>query len=211
MKGLIIRNIYSIYRKNEKLIIMMLLVNALFMTMFSSFSFLSIFTMLFAAALVQDQIYDDTKTGYLDFESSLPFTSKDIVLSRYISSVAFIFIGATASIVSTSFVIFMFDYDLPYLPFALSTLLFAYIAFVLLCVLFPLYYRYSTKHIRLISIALLVIPTGLNFLATRTEVGKLLSISLPIYLIVILAVLSLVIITGSIYISLNLMKKMKFE
>lgn len=210
MKGIIIKNLYSIYRKNEKLILMILLVNALFMTMFDSFSFLSIFTMFFTAALVQDQIYEDRKTTFIEYEKILPLTSFEIVGAAYISAISVIAIGAAASVVSVAFVNYMFDYGLKLLPFTLTTLLFAYIAFVLLCILFPFYYRFGTKNIRLISVALLVIPTAVNFFISRRNQTIPTDI-LPPYLIVILAVLSLCIIAFSVFLSHKLVSSTKNE
>ena len=206
MKGLVIKNIYSIYRKNEKLIIMMLLVNALYMTMFSSFSFLSIFTMFFALALVQDQIYEDNKSGFSVYEMALPFTEKDLVFSRYLSAFTFIFLSAAASIISTLFVDFMFDFGLAVWSFTFSSLLFAYIAFVILAILLPIYYRYGIKNIRLVSIALLILPTAVNYYITKTET-VVFNTDFPIYLIILLMIISLAIIAASIYSSLKIVAK----
>ena len=208
MKGLLIRNMFSVYRKNEKLIIMMLLVNAIIMTMFDNFSFLSVLTVCFAAALVQDQIYDDRKNGYLKYEGALPLTSKEIVLSEYISAFVIIFIGAAASILSVAFVDFMFDYKMPLIQFIVTTVIFAYLAFVLLCILFPFYYRFGTKYIRLVSIALLVIPTVVNYFVNRSN-DSILSLVIPPYLIIILSILSFAIIGSSMLISLKIAEKNK--
>ena len=205
MKGLVIKNLYTIVRKNEKVIIMVLLVNALMMTMLPDFYFLVIFSMFFTSALVQDQIGEEEKLGFSNFEKALPVSYRNIVFSRYLTAFAFIIVGAAASIVTTAFVDFMFDYEMNIFSFALSSLIFAYVSFVVLCVLLPFYYRYGTKHIRLISIVMLVVPTVANYFFGRE--GYIPGVGFNPIFIVVLALLSLCIVVFSVYLSLKIMKK----
>jgi hypothetical protein len=149
---------------------------------------------------------EERKNGYGDFEKSLPLSAKDIVLSRYIFALGFILTGAAASTGATAFIGFLFDYQYDLIAFTVLSFVFGYVAFLVLCILFPIYYRFGTKYIWLTNILIVVIPLVINYLLTL-DVITVSYDNISVFTILIAILLSFFIIAGSIYISIGTQKK----
>ena len=167
MKGLLLKNSYSLLRKNEMFILILLVMNAVFMTVLSDYSFMAVFTMFFAAVLVLDQIADERKKGYNEYEKILPVSIKDIVFSRYIFAFGFMTAAAATSFLATVFISYMFDYPCDYLAFGIKSLIFAGLAFLIVCIVLPFYYVLDTRIIRIINILIVAIPTVVNYFISK--------------------------------------------
>ena len=213
MKGLIIKNAMSLYRQNEMLIIMLLLFNTVFITILPDFSFMAAITMLFSTILVQNQMSDENKSGYSEYERSLPLTYKHIVISRYIFGFGFSLTAAAVSVTVESFISFIFDIELGILSFAASSFLYSGVAFVILCLLLPVYYAIGTKPVPILNVLIILIPTVINYIANLNDRSALMGdfSNLSALVIVVVCVSAAVVNTGSVLLSLRIYRQVYFN
>lgn len=209
MKGLIIKNAVSLYRQNEILIIMLLLFNTVFITILPDFSFMAAITMLFSAILVLNQMSVENKSGYTEFERSLPVSHKDIVFSRYIFGLGFSLTAAVVSTVVETFITFIFDIEFSVLSFAVSSFFYAGVAFVILCALLPVYYAFGTKPAAVINVFIILIPTALNYFIRLNRPGSTMGdfSGLSAAMAISACAASVIIIACSLFLSLRICEK----
>lgn len=169
MKGLILKDLLNL-RKNFKTIIVIVLFYAI---MFSSFdpSFLSgIITLMFTMQVITTFSYDDYAKWNM-YALSLPVTKKQLVLSKYVLSFAFVLIGCILSFLLASGVSLFKG------TFVLGELMASNIGFVgvmlyFILILLPLIFKYGVERSRIMLLGVFAIPTILILI-----IGKGLSLA----------------------------------
>ena len=207
MKGLLYKESFTVLRQNETLIIAILLLNAFFLSFFSDIAFLSAVTMFFITVFVVNSVVDDVKTGFSEYEKTMPVTKKDIVLSKYLFGAGFMVVGPVGTLATEFFITFMFDIEWHPLERMKATFFFAAAAYLLLCIFLPLIYRCGIKIGFFLNLLALSIPTALSFFIDFGSISFPAETGALILFILVAAGVSAAIISLSILLSLRLVER----
>jgi hypothetical protein len=156
MKGLLLKDLFSL-RRSFRTSLVILLFYVVFALTMHSVTFISTMSMLFFTMLSITSFAYDEQAKWGPYAASLPVTRNQIVLSKYILALLLALIGAVVSIIG-SFAAPLIGDESGLSERMLTVLAMFLISILFASVMLPLTYKFGTEKSRLMIIAVFAVP-----------------------------------------------------
>jgi ABC-type transport system involved in multi-copper enzyme maturation permease subunit len=158
MKGLLLKDFYSL-QKYLKTVSVMLILYAVLGTMNDDPSFIIGMVILFFAMMSLTTFSYDETAHWHQYALSMPLSRKKIVLGKYILCLILTAAGGAVSVI-LSLTISVFKHSFLLSNIFLTTSAVCMIALLMMSVLFPLLYKFGVEKARLMMVLVFLIPFG---------------------------------------------------
>lgn len=200
MKALLLKDFYVMWKQLRFFLVFILVFSAI------PGSFNSTFAVVYAAMLPYTAMAYDERSKWGQLSAMMPYTERDIVLSKYVLGWLFTAVAAVCSLVLQTLVSVVTPY--PGQPEPLVTLMAFFASPCILAVTLPLMFRFGVEKGRLVMFLIIFLVCGTagafsSFIISEAD-G---STRLPAFLVIALPVAAVVLTAVSVPLSIRLYRK----